>query len=61
MCKELVREDVVFHNLEALAIAIVGSAECPFTSRQMVHNVEVLESITRSAEDRCSARITEDA
>lgn len=57
--KELAWEDVVFHNLEEFAVAIASIAEYPFTSGQMVRNFDVLESITRSGEDRCSVEITE--
>ncbi|MDA8584862.1 Gfo/Idh/MocA family oxidoreductase [Rhodobacteraceae bacterium] len=57
--KELAWEDAVVHNLEAFAAAIAGTAEYPFTAEQMVHNIEVLEAITRSAEDRRTVEIAE--
>ena len=52
-------EDAVVHNLEAFATAIVGDAPYPFTPDQMVHNIEVLEAITRSAEDGRTLEISE--
>ena len=58
MCEELTWENVMFNDLCALAIAIAGTAEWPFTSERMAHNVELLESIARSAEDRCSVENT---
>lgn len=61
MRKESTWEDAVFDNLEVFAVAIAGAAEYPFTSGQMIHNVEVLEAIARSAEDRCSKEISENA
>lgn len=42
--------DTVRANLEAFADAIEGAAPYPYTYEQMVHNIEVLEAITRSAE-----------
>lgn len=57
--KELAWEDAVVHNLEAFARAIAGEAPYPFTPEQMVHNIEVLEAIARSAEDRRSVEISE--
>ncbi|WP_146344956.1 Gfo/Idh/MocA family protein [Phaeobacter marinintestinus] len=44
--------DAVSANLEAFAAAAMGESEYPFTLDQMVHNIEVLEAITISAEDR---------
>ncbi len=52
-------EDAVVHNLEAFAEAVRGQAPYPFTTEQMVHNIEVLEAITLSAEDRRTVRIAE--
>ncbi|WP_420011557.1 Gfo/Idh/MocA family protein [Tateyamaria sp.] len=52
-------EDAVVHNLEAFAAAIAGDAPYPFTTEQMVHNIEVLEAITRSAEDGRTVEISE--
>jgi predicted dehydrogenase len=62
--KDMVRrsfgwEDSVVHNLEAFAAAIAGTAPYPFTPDQMVHNIEVLEAITQSAEDRRTVEISE--
>ncbi|MEM7753530.1 MAG: Gfo/Idh/MocA family oxidoreductase [Pseudomonadota bacterium] len=57
--KELAWEDAVVHNLEAFAAAIAGEAPYPFTPEQMVHNIEVLEAIERSAEDRRTVQISE--
>ena len=57
--KELEWEDAVVHNLEAFAAAISGDARYPFTTEQMVHNIEVLEAIARSAEDRRTVQISE--
>ncbi|MDJ0639601.1 MAG: Gfo/Idh/MocA family oxidoreductase [Paracoccaceae bacterium] len=56
--KELEWEDAVVHNLEAFAAAIAGDAPYPFTPEQMVHNIEVLEAIERSAEDRRTVQIS---
>jgi predicted dehydrogenase len=44
--------DAVTENLEAFAKAAQSRAPYPFTLDQMVHNIEVLEAITLSAEDR---------
>jgi predicted dehydrogenase len=44
--------DTVVANLEAFAAAISGEAEYPYTSDEMVHNIEVLEAVAQSAE-RC--------
>lgn len=57
--KSLDWEDAVVHNLEAFADAIHGVADYPFTTDQMVHNIEVLEAIARSAEDRRTVDISE--
>lgn len=57
--REFAWEDSVVHNLEAFAAAIAGTANYPFTTEQMVHNIEVLEAITRSAEDRRTVAISE--
>ncbi|NND42676.1 MAG: hypothetical protein HKO04_11450, partial [Silicimonas sp.] len=43
----------------AFAAAIAGDAPYPFTPEQMVHNIEVLEAIERSAEDRRTVQISE--
>ena len=57
--KEFAFEDAVVHNLKAFAAAIAGTAEYPFTSEEMVHNIEDLEAVTRSAEDRRTVEIAE--
>ena len=57
--KELAWEDAVVHNLEAYARAIAGSAPYPFTMDEMVHNIEVLEAIALSSEDRRTVEISE--
>jgi len=57
--KALAWEDAVVHNLEAFAAAIGGEAVYPFTPEQMVHNIEVLEAIAISAEDRRTVEISE--
>lgn len=57
--KEFAWEDAVVHNLEAFAGAVAGTADYPFTAEQMVHNIEVLEAIARSAEDRRTVEIAE--
>ncbi len=44
--------DSVVANLEAFADAIEGKADYPYTHEQMVHNIEVLEAIAASAENR---------
>ena len=46
------------HNLNALA-AIASTAEYPFISEQMVHDIEVPEAIACSAEDRRTVEIAE--
>ncbi len=52
-------EDAVVHNLEAFVAATAGTAPYTFTMEQMVHNIEVLEAITLSAEDRRTVEISE--
>lgn len=42
--------DSVVANLESFADAIAGIASYPYTHQQLIHNIEVLEAITRSAE-----------
>lgn len=49
--------DAVTANLEAFAAAARGKAPYPFSPEEMVHNIEVLEAITRSAETRDTVRI----
>ncbi len=57
--QELAWEDAVVRNLEAFADAIAGSAPYPFSHDEIVHNIEVLEAITRSAEDRRTVHIAD--
>ena len=38
-------------NLEAFADAIAKVAPYPYTHEELVHNIEVLEAITQSAEN----------
>jgi predicted dehydrogenase len=49
--------DAVTANLEAFAHAVQGQAPYPFTPDELVHNIEVLEAITRSAETRETVQI----
>lgn len=49
--KEFAWTDAVTTNLEAFAAAALGQEEYRFTLDEMVHNIEVLEAITISAED----------
>jgi predicted dehydrogenase len=51
--------DSVVANLEAFRAAALGNAPYPFTPEEMVHNIEVLEAITRSAKDRRTVKIEE--
>ena len=43
--------DTVVENLEAFADAIAKVAPYPYTHEELVHNIEVLEAITQSAEN----------
>ncbi len=43
--------DTVVANLEAFADAIRGRVPYPYTSEELVHNIEVLEAIAWSAEN----------
>ncbi|MEM6634648.1 MAG: Gfo/Idh/MocA family oxidoreductase [Pseudomonadota bacterium] len=52
-------EDAVVANLEAFAAAARQEAPYPFSTEQMVHNIEVLEAIAISATDRRTVRIAE--
>ncbi|PYG31019.1 Gfo/Idh/MocA family protein [Pelagimonas varians] len=52
-------EDAVTHNLQAFKKAALGLEPYPFTTEELVHNIEVLEAITRSAEDQRTVRIDE--
>ena len=51
--------DAVTSNLEAFADAARGNRPYPFTFDEMLHNIEVLEAITLSAEDRRTVQISE--
>jgi len=42
--------DTTVANLESFADAVAGVAPYPFTHEQLIHNIEVLEAITQSAE-----------
>jgi len=44
--------DAVTANLEAFSAAAQGAQTYPFTMDEMIHNIEVLEAITLSAENR---------
>ena len=41
----------VVANLEAFADAVASVAAYPYTHEQLVHNIDVLEAITESAEN----------
>lgn len=56
---ELPWADAVVLNLEAFAAAAEGRAPYAFTLDEMVHNIEVLEAITLSAEDRRTVSLDE--
>ena len=51
--------DAVVENLEAFRAACLGLAPYPFTPDEMVHNIEILEAVTRSAETRETVRIAD--
>ncbi|RMD88725.1 MAG: gfo/Idh/MocA family oxidoreductase [Alphaproteobacteria bacterium] len=51
--------DGVLANLEAFARAARGEAPYPIPVAQIVHNIELLEAIARSAEDRRTVSIAE--
>lgn len=55
--REITWNDAVVANLEAFMRAARGGAPYPFTPEQMVHNIEVLEAIAASAENRETVRI----
>lgn len=57
--REFEWEDAVVRNLEAFRAAVKGEKPYPFTHEEMVHNIEVLEAIARSAEDRRTVHIRE--
>jgi predicted dehydrogenase len=50
-------EDSVTANLEAFAHAAAGRAPYPFTNDEMVHNIQVLEAIARSAETEQAVKL----
>jgi len=50
--KQYAWTDAVVANLEAFAAAAQGHKPYPFTLDEMIHNIEVLEAISISAEDR---------
>ena len=50
-------QDSVVSNLAAFADACRGVADYPFTLEQLVHNIEVLEAISRSAETGETVRL----
>lgn len=51
--------DTVVDNLEAFADAIAGVAPYPYTHEELVHNIEVLEAITVSAETGKTIHLSE--
>lgn len=51
--------DAVVANLESFRAAALGEGEYLFTTDEMVHNIEVLEAIATSAEDRRTVFIKE--
>ena len=51
--------DAVTANLEAFAAAAQGRKPYPFTLDEMVHNIEVLEAIAISAEDKRTVKVKE--
>jgi predicted dehydrogenase len=42
--------DTVVANLEAFGDAVAGTATYPYTSDQLIHNIEILEAVAQSAE-----------
>lgn len=57
--EEIEWDDAVVRNLEAFRAAIYGEADYPFTTEQIVHNIEILEAIEISAENRRTVLISE--
>ncbi|MGI9366337.1 MAG: Gfo/Idh/MocA family protein [Rhizobiaceae bacterium] len=55
--KEYEWTDAVRENIESFCAAAQGVAAYAFTFEQMVHNIEVLEAIAQSAEDRRTVTI----
>ncbi len=43
--------DTVVANLAAFAAAIAGDAAYPYTAEQLIHNIDILEAVARSAEN----------
>jgi predicted dehydrogenase len=54
-------EDTVLANLEAFARAVSGKAAYPITPEAILHNTEVLEAVTRAAQDRSTIRLARSA
>lgn len=52
-------EDAVTANIEAFAHAAQGRAPYPFTNAEMVHNIQVLEAIARSADTGQSVKLAD--
>lgn len=52
-------EDAVTYNLEAFARAAMGQGPYPFSDAEMVHNIQVLEAIARSAESGQSVNLAD--
>ncbi len=49
--------DTVLANLEAFAAAVEGRAAYPYTAEELVHNIEILEAVARSAETGQTVRL----
>lgn len=56
---ELEPVNTVLKNFESWADAVAGQGTYRFSDAQKVHNIEVLEAITRSAESGATVRIAE--
>ena len=50
--------DAVVANLNAFRLACLGQQPYRFTDEEMIHNIEVLEAITQSAENRETVHIS---
>lgn len=50
--------DAVVKNLEAFKAACLGRQDYRFTHQEMIHNIEVLEAIAQSAENRETVHLT---
>lgn len=57
--KNYLWSDTVTANLEAFSAAAQDQAPYPFTFDQMVHNIEVLEAIAISSEDRRTVAVSD--